>query len=270
MYDSLFARAGISECQAWREMAYASVGVRTPAWNDRPKPMITILNRGSRGFFDLDAIVKAVNATGLPWQLVSDIGRSTYKEQVQIFANTAILVATHGGALAHVMHLPLHAVIIEMFPYMVGNSIYEKLAHMCNVHYYKLLGSLPPEDSPAAQHFDVFKNSEFLSYCEYPHHMGRYDGALIGQCDRYPKNSAVHVPLGIFETILSYALSDIGCRDSVCRAEDFSRRTVNYKDYRTGTEWTAPLRGDGPADLVNDAAKRKHYSSMRHDPPTKK
>jgi hypothetical protein len=273
---------GITECQAWREMAYALIGHKTPpAWQSRPRPMITILDRSTRGFYDAVAIAAAVNATGLPWKRVSDLDRMSYEDQVRVFADTGILVATHGGALAHVMHLPLHAVVIEMFPYMLGNNIYEKLSHMCNLHYYKLIGTVPPGTNARAKAaraargptpeprtrkermdaaFDALAEDSFIANCEYPDHMGRYDGALNGDCDYLPKQTAVHVDINLFKSVLGYALSDIGCRDSVCRVDSTRVGPVTYRDYRTGEAWHSHLPGPDKEQQI------ERFLEMREQP----
>ena len=82
-----------------------------------PPRKITVLMRktkSGRNFENLDAVIAAINATGLPVEFVEDMGRLSFKQQILKMAGTGILVAAHGAALVNSMFMPQHAVVIEV------------------------------------------------------------------------------------------------------------------------------------------------------------
>lgn len=76
-------------------------------------------------------------------QVVDTEGMS-FVDQVRLFANTDILIAAHGAALAFTMFMnPAYAVVIELFPYQFGYWIYEELAMSVGLEYHIVRGQRP-------------------------------------------------------------------------------------------------------------------------------
>eukprot|EP00668_Euglena_longa_P040641 GGOE01053513.1.p1 GENE.GGOE01053513.1~~GGOE01053513.1.p1 ORF type:complete len:608 (+),score=47.05 GGOE01053513.1:432-2255(+) len=95
---------------------------------DRPTaaPRVTIVQRPAiRMITNVDELLSKVNgvlatlSTGTPVQnaTVVDFSQLPVVRQVEIAANTDILILVHGGALGNVMFLPPHAVVIDIYPY---------------------------------------------------------------------------------------------------------------------------------------------------------
>jgi hypothetical protein len=47
---------------------------------------------------------------------VPDLEKMRFEEQLNVFANTDILISTHGKGLCHILFLPRYAMVIELFP----------------------------------------------------------------------------------------------------------------------------------------------------------
>ena len=63
---------------------------------------------------NLDELVPMINSTGLTFRWIQEMGSLTFQEQVDVMANTGILIAVHGAGLANVMFMPAHSVVIEV------------------------------------------------------------------------------------------------------------------------------------------------------------
>lgn len=62
------------------------------------------------------------------------------KAQLEIIGNTDVLVGMHGAALVHLVFLPPHAGLVELFPYMhkmtrIHGIMFEKMARWRNLQY---------------------------------------------------------------------------------------------------------------------------------------
>lgn len=80
-----------------------------------PPRKITVLSRaGTRGLIPEAGVSALLDATGLAWEWVSDMGSRSWESQVALMAGTGIVLASHGAALTNIMYMPLHAVVIEV------------------------------------------------------------------------------------------------------------------------------------------------------------
>ena len=255
---------GPRDAHAFRLAAYARAGVDTrTAWRPRAPHTITLVQRPkSRRFTngaDLEALLRA---TGLPVRVVADPGALSWADQVALFAGTGILVAAHGGVLANIMFLPVHAAVIEVFPYPLGMGVYGKLSAACRVSHYTVKGLTRPSQAAFAQmEYKQVNGSAFINTCDAPPpqassssstagnvggpHYSTADISLQSACNPYAKLSDVEVPLGRFAVALEAALDDIGCRDSVCRVDGEGALQAEFVAMRqgggrTGRRLTAP------------------------------
>jgi hypothetical protein len=135
---------GRADAAMFRQYAYQVAGL--PARGVLPHPrfpprMITVLDRkgmNGRGIYNRDLLIERVAATGVPYRLVSTMGSMSFAEQVELMSSTGILIAPHGAALANIMFLPAHAVVIELFPYLMKKNTYRYLANLLDLQYYPL------------------------------------------------------------------------------------------------------------------------------------
>lgn len=246
------------DAHAFRLMAYALSNVSTPAFDSRAPRKITILARQSRSFSDTAMVIRVVNETGLPWEIVEDLRHLTWQQQVALMSGSGILVAAHGGALANVMFMPAHSVVIEAFPYLTHFTMYQRLAEVSGLSYYKIRGGRPklPEGTPDP--WSTFDEPDFIYDCEYPHHTSSIDAMLQRACNGKTKVSPIHFTEEEFRYVMDTALDDIGCRDGVCRFQRNSGETY-YRDMRTGREWT-PVNAPWSEDVVDAATSVLHKS----------
>ena len=132
---------GRADAWLWRAYAYEAAGLTargiSPAPAYPPRKVTVLARKGlnGRGIFNIDAALSVLNATGLPVELVPNMGALSFDQQVELMAGTGILIAPHGAHLANVMFLPAHAVVVEMFPYLMKKNTYRHLASMMDVHY---------------------------------------------------------------------------------------------------------------------------------------
>ena len=135
---------GRADASLLRQKAYMRAGLT--AMGVVPRPMypprkITVIDRkgmNGRGIFNFKEIVEVVKATGLPYELITTMAKLSFADQVQLMANTGIIIAPHGAALANIMYLPAHAAVVEMFPYLMKKNTYRYLSGILDLHYFPL------------------------------------------------------------------------------------------------------------------------------------
>ena len=109
----------------FRQYAYDFAGLTRKGVNshdNHPPRKITIITRkrtNGRMFDNQDELIAAARATGLEVDVVQDLGKMPFKKVVELMGGTGILIAAHGAALVNAMFLPQHAVVIEIFPYLM-------------------------------------------------------------------------------------------------------------------------------------------------------
>jgi Glycosyltransferase 61 len=110
--SSLFT--GQRDAHVFKQLAYAKAGVNIPAYGRYPPRQITVMTRSSRGLYNIEEILEVLKETGLPVKVINDMGALTWQQQVQVMAETGILVAVHGAALTNVIFMPANAVLVEV------------------------------------------------------------------------------------------------------------------------------------------------------------
>lgn len=96
-----------------------------------PPRKVTIIGRkgqNGRGIYNIDKVVAALSATGIPYEMVATMSSLSFETQVQLMAGTGLLIAPHGAHLQQLMFLPAHAAVIELWPFLMKKSTYRYLA----------------------------------------------------------------------------------------------------------------------------------------------
>lgn len=68
-----------------------------------------------------------------------DFAKISFQEQIQVIANTDILLGVHGNGLTHLLFLPEHAAVIEVFPPNASALDYRLLADARKLSYLGLV-----------------------------------------------------------------------------------------------------------------------------------
>lgn len=262
-------------------MAYAASGVKIPAHGSQPPRKITVMGRFSRGFADMKMILRVLQDTGLPVRVVENLRFLSFAEQVALMADTGILLAAHGGALANVIYMPAHSVVIEAFPYLTFFTMYQRLAQVANLQYYRLRGfrpdptiiTYPNGTKEVKDPWASYNEADFVHDCEWPHHTSSVDAMLQRSCNGKTKITPIAIDEGSFRAVLDMALDDIECKDSICRFDDqraapekgtltssASRggpnKGVIYKDMLTNETWS-PVNGPWQSSVLSSAEAPK-------------
>jgi capsular polysaccharide biosynthesis protein len=69
------------------------------------------------------------------------------KEQIELFANTSIIVAVHGAGLGNIKLVPKTAIIFELFPEYYHDSSYRIQAKALGLKYYYMIGKSRIDDN---------------------------------------------------------------------------------------------------------------------------
>jgi hypothetical protein len=207
---------GRADAWLFRQYAYVTTGLAAagvPSHPHFPPRRVTILDRkglNGRGIHNHEALVAAVEATGLPYDVVPSMGRLTFQEQVALMSRTGILIAPHGAALANSMFLPHGAVVIELFPYLMKKTTYRHLASLMDLHYMPVYSweLLPPD---ATQYYGVQLMNEmyFWEHC-IKTNISSYDALSVHACNAASKNYPLVVPFPHFNNVLRDAVDSIG------------------------------------------------------------
>ncbi len=65
------------------------------------------------------------------------------KEQVEMFANTRLLIGGHGAGMVNMVLLPEHAVVLEIFPYGIFMDAYQRMAATSGIIYMQIFSNDP-------------------------------------------------------------------------------------------------------------------------------
>ena len=242
-----------ADAAAFRLLAYALANVTVPAVPEHPPRRISIIHRPGRGIFNRSELERTVAATGLPWGNIKLVDGPTWATQVEMFANTGILISPHGAALTNLAFMPARSVVIEVFPAYYRPTMYGALAEKLGLRYYPIVtrfprwkeGEVADKAEGRRTAWNMFEGPDFAARCEsdksHPSHMDAawIDGISCG----VGKNAGADMDYAFFGYLLEQALDDIGCRDGYC-AEAFGGPYRNYKaGGRVGvrTDW-----GKGP------------------------
>ena len=140
--------SGRADAALFRERAYLKAGLGQLGKLSKPTYVprkITVIDRkgmNGRGIFNFKDIISAVKETGVPYEEINTMAKLSFSDQVQLMANTGILIAPHGAALANIMFLPAHAVVIEVSSFFFACvRVLPLPSHFCK---WTLTTRLPP------------------------------------------------------------------------------------------------------------------------------
>jgi hypothetical protein len=177
---------------------------------------VTIIGRkgqNGRGIYNIDRVVAAVNATGLPLQMVSTMATLSFEEQVQLMAGTGLLIAPHGAHLQNIMFLPAHAAVIELWPFLMKKSTYRHLATQLDLHYFPVyswdLLPMTPFNCKTFYGVELMNKSYYYDHC-VALNISSYEALTEHACNAMSKNYPIIVPFPAFDHILADALDAIG------------------------------------------------------------
>lgn len=200
----------------WRQYAYMATGLTAKGVLTQsiyPPRRITVIERKGqtgRGLFNLPEVMELVRATGLPVEVVPRMDYLTFAQQVELMSGTGILIAPHGAALMNSMFLPAHAVVIELFPPLLKNGVFERLAGTMGLLYYSVHARtvLPPNMThmmgPA-----FMASPEFAKEC-ISTNISSTDAFLTRWCNQASKTHPIVVPLRVLRRHLDDAVDAIG------------------------------------------------------------
>jgi len=218
--------AGSGDAFAFRAAAYALAGVplASPPAPALPPRRILLLQRGMRGFTRLPAVRALLQASGLPVQLVTGLDGMAWAEQVRLFAGAGIVVATPGGALSNLLHLPAGAVVLEVRPALNHWPLFAEVASLLGLHWRPLWTDLPPAGRPppppsngsATALWEEVMTREWRAACDAPGARVSASQAGLHELCSQVITTAPYLPLARLRIALEEALDLIGCRRSEC------------------------------------------------------
>jgi hypothetical protein len=209
--------ASHTDAWRWRQYAYMAVGltargVLTQAMYP-PRRVTVIERRGQtgRGILNMDDVMAAVNATWLPVTVVPRMDFLSFGEQVALMADTGILIAPHGAALMNVMFLPAHAVVIELFPPLLKNGVFARLAATMGLLHYAVHARtvLPGARYPHLMGPAFMASPEFARDC-IATNISSVDAFLQRWCNQASKTHPIVVPVRVLARHLTDAVDAIG------------------------------------------------------------
>lgn len=144
-------------CTYLRKSSYDLFGVKVPEinypntgylWIDQPPRRVILLHRHiSRGFRNLNEIVKALNETSEKYKFEFEMHTTeelkTAEDNVKFFSRAGVLLTTHGSQSMGAIWMPRHSALIEAFPPAYNDYSFKLLASTCNVQYFELYGKIP-------------------------------------------------------------------------------------------------------------------------------
>ena len=207
---------GRADAAVFRQYAYQVAGL--PARGVLPHPrypprMITVLDRkgmNGRGIFNRELLIELVAATGVPYRLVSTMGSMSFAEQVELMSSTGVLIAPHGAALANIMFLPAHAVVLELFPFLMKKNTYRYLANLLDLHYYPVYcWDLLPRNLTQFYGVALMNEEYFWNNCVATN-ISSYDALNYHACNAASKNYPIVVSAPSIRAALNDAVDTIG------------------------------------------------------------
>ena len=240
--------SGRSDATLFRNRAYKAAGIgidnngvcQLGSYPRFPPRRITIIDRvhhSGRFILNIDELTTALSASGLEFEIVDNLSRLSFEEQVSLMARTGILIAPHGAALTNIMFLPAHAAVIELFPYGLRRTHYNEIANTLSLLYYPVysLTKLPPttDDNDVAK---ILYSKGYYENCVKPN-TTVFDGISVHECHQVGRLHPVIIPMDYFNNILTNAIDAIGA---------FSQSNPEWAEYSskenilpiTYEEWT--------------------------------
>lgn len=190
---------GRADADILRQAVYHHVGLMQRGVTPRPlypPRRITVIDRkgmNGRGIYNRDDVVKVVEDSGVPFELVNSMAKLSFADQVQLMSNTGILVAPHGAALANMMFLPAHSAVIEIFPYLMKKNTYRYLAGLFDLLYTPVFSwELLPETETKYYGVELMNEMYFWNNCVATN-ITSYDALNVHACNAASKNYPIVV-----------------------------------------------------------------------------
>jgi hypothetical protein len=203
----------------WRQYAYQATGLSQKGVIPHPRfppRKITIVDRkdmNARGIHNSDAVLAAISATGLPFEVIPSMGALSFSDQVALMAGTGILIAPHGAALANAMFLPAHSVVVELFPYGMKKNTYRHLASMADLTYFPMYSwdVLPPTPENMERYYGVqLLNEEYYWKNCAAVNISSIDALNEHACNAASKNYPILVDIPSLTAVLRDGVDIIG------------------------------------------------------------
>ena len=155
------------DTMAMRATAYARYGIDTLSHRCPPR-RITLLTRANRRILNQQQLLDWLTATFHKEVHVVEISsQSTPREQVEVFARSGLLLASHSSQLVNVLFSHPRSAMVEVAPEYY-NSDFSEYAHGMGVHFtYALGGSVPGAaiSDSMRQCMQLLDECEGDSYC---------------------------------------------------------------------------------------------------------
>ena len=237
---------GRADAWLFRQYAYQMAGLHVKGISPHPKyppRKITIIDRkgmNGRGIFNRELLVDLVRDTGVPYELVSTMASSSFNAQVSLMAETGILIAPHGAALANIMFLPAHAVVIELFPHLMKKNTYRYLASQLDLHYFPIFSwKLLPRNYTQFYGVALMNELYFWENC-IAVNITSYDALNYHACNAASKNYPIVIEEDETRNTLRDAVDVIGA---------YSLKNPAWKAEFTDKKYPAP---SPPSWVVNE------------------
>ena len=131
------------DTMAYRAVAYAQYGIEGLSHRCPPR-RVTLLTRANRRILNQQAIVDWIKAEyGKDVVVVEVGGHSTPQEQVEAFAHTGLMLASHSSQLVNVVFSHPRSAMVEIAPEYY-NSDFSEYAHGMGVFFRYALGGIVP------------------------------------------------------------------------------------------------------------------------------
>eukprot|EP01138_Halocafeteria_seosinensis_P006370 gb/GECG01006512.1/.p1 GENE.gb/GECG01006512.1/~~gb/GECG01006512.1/.p1 ORF type:complete len:791 (+),score=94.48 gb/GECG01006512.1/:1-2373(+) len=203
---------GTADAWIFRQYAYQYAGVQSLSHPHHPPRKIFFLDRkGNRNFINRDLVIKELERTGLPFEIVREMNKISFKDQIKKIANSGILLSAHGAGLTNAMFLPQHAVVIEMFPYKLRKTTYSNLAQMMQLNYLSVVAQEKPpyDDSLSGPNHNLLYQDDFVENCD-KQNRSSIDTLNLFYCNMPTKNMPINAPIRQLRQTLSEAVKLIG------------------------------------------------------------
>lgn len=140
---------------------YAGVEIKP-----REKKIVTYIKRNPprclAAALEKELLSKIKKLSHIELQVV-DFANLTFKEQINIAANTDVLLGVHGNGMSHVLFLPPTATVIELFPLDCFRVEYRIFAQSRGLHYFGFIPSLGWIDESQSRELAWFGDDTILN-----------------------------------------------------------------------------------------------------------
>lgn len=184
-----------------------------------------VQNQEGRAFYNMSDLIDVARATGLEVEVVTKIGKRTFKQQVELMSGTGILIAAHGATLVNSVFLPQHAVVMEVFPFHMRKTTYYHLANVMGLFYLPVYArSLPPYDEQTKGNWgmDLITELKFEEKCLIANQT-TMDALLQHACNQVSKLLPMAIETSVYEQAIRDAVDLIGA---------YSARNLEWQQIR--------------------------------------